>query len=239
MRSKRFVLCTQESLSSKERADSIEEQRLRLRGLEHKIEFEPWDADALSRKLKSYPDIVEDFFSLEWAKRFCYESSASIPNSKQLVEIFQKYKNWLTKTTSYFEVPMVDANFSVSEDWIARDLASRKNSIGSIDAEVAAEVYPRILLKGSSGSGKSTLMRRLANSFASIGKVVLYVNLPDVLRLHKAGNTFEKAIILTAIDSSGIDFDDIAPYIDSPDYLIADGLDECQRHSVGVCKEAK
>jgi hypothetical protein len=236
-RSRRFVLCTQESLSSKRRADSIEEQRLRLQNLEHKIEFEPWDADALSSKLKSYPDIVEDFFSLEWAKRFCYGSSASLSNSRQLIEHFQKYKDWLGKTTSRFEVPMIEADFSVSEDWIARNLASRENGTDSIDAEVAAEAYPRILLKGSSGSGKSTLMRRLANSFASIGKVVLYLNLPDVLRSHKVGHTFEKAIILTAIDGSGIDFDDIVPHIGSPDYLIADGLDECQRHSVDVAKK--
>ena len=205
--------------------------------MDHKIEFEPWDADALSRKLKSFPVIVEDFFGLEWAKRFCYESSDSLPKSRQLLERFQDYKDWLTKTTSHFEVPMIDADFSVSEDWIVRHLASRKNSIGSIDAEVAAEVYPRILLKGSSGSGKSTLMKRLANSFASIGKVVLYVNLPDILRIHKAGNTFEKAITLTAIDGSGINFDGIVSYISSPDYLIADGLDECQRHSVEIAKK--
>lgn len=222
-RSKKFVLCTQESLSSKRRADSIEEQRSRLQRLGHKIEFEPWDADALSSKLKGFPDIVEDFFSLEWAERFCYGGSDSISNSRQSLERFQKYKDWLTKTTSYFEIPMVDEDFSVSEDWIARNLTSRKNNIGSIDAEVAAEVYPRILLKGSSGSGKSTLMRRLANSFASIGKVVLYLNLADVLGLYKDGTTFEKAITLTAIDGSGIDLDDIVPYIGSPDYLIADG----------------
>lgn len=169
--------------------------------------------------------------------RSCYEGSASISNPRQLLERSQKYKDWLIKTTSSFDVPMIGANFSISEDWITRTLTSRENSVTTIDAEVAAEVYPRILLKGSSGSGKSILMRRLANSFASIGKVVLYVKLSKVLQLHKAGNTFEKAITLTAIDSSGIDLDDIVPHIGSPDYLIADGLDECQRHSVDVAEK--
>ncbi|MGB3767578.1 MAG: trypsin-like peptidase domain-containing protein [Phormidesmis sp.] len=190
---------------------------------------DPGWAKAVAKSVSCEERLKERLFGLE--------SSASASNSRQLLEHLQKYKNWLAKTTSYFEVPMIDTDFSISEDWIVRNLASRKNGRDSIDAEVAAEVYPRIFLKGSSGSGKSTLMKRLANSFASIGKIVLYVNLPDILRIHKAGNTFEKAITLTAIDGSGINFDDIVPYIGSPDYLIADGLDECERHSVKVAEK--
>ena len=158
-------------------------------------------------------------------------------NTQERCSSLQEYKDWLERTTSEFIVPTIEKDFSISEDWIEREVARKQGGRKYIDAEVAAEIYSHILLRGSSGSGKSTLMRRLANSFTSIGKVVLYVNLSEVFPKYQRGDTFGKAIILTAIDGSNIEYDDVASYIGSPEYLIADGLDECGNNSAEVEKK--
>lgn len=65
-RSKRFVLCTSESLASTQRTDAIQQARSRL----GEVELLIWDAETLSISLKAHPRIVDDFFGRAWVKVF-------------------------------------------------------------------------------------------------------------------------------------------------------------------------
>lgn len=67
-KAKIFVLCTEESLKSTNRASEVEVQRERLS--EKGITFLVWDSTQLSAELKNYPKIVDDFFGRSWVKAF-------------------------------------------------------------------------------------------------------------------------------------------------------------------------
>ena len=236
-KSQKFVICTQESLGSKVRADEIEKQRVRLQSLGNYVELEVWDSNRLSRKLKDHPKIVEDFFDTGWAKAFCGKTSTLAVTDEQGEDAIQKYKSWLVTTTSYFEIPTIHQRFSISEDWIPREIAYDGKEKVHLNVEVAAEMHRRLFLRGDSGSGKSTIMKRLCNSFTVIGKVVLYVYLPEVLRLYKSGKNFEDAILSAATDGLNSDKDVLSSLLTRSDYLLADGLDECQRGSAEIAKK--
>lgn len=70
-----FVLCTRESLAPIARAKELEKQAMRLNG--RGITLIPWDSDELSIKLKTLPEIVNDFFGREWMKGFCGPEAAA------------------------------------------------------------------------------------------------------------------------------------------------------------------
>ncbi|NAS89084.1 hypothetical protein C4E24_05030 [ANME-1 cluster archaeon AG-394-G21] len=70
-----FVLCTKESLKSKERADELEAQSALLR--EKGIILISWDSHQLSMKLKDCPELVDDFFGRVWVSAFCGEDQAT------------------------------------------------------------------------------------------------------------------------------------------------------------------
>ena len=66
-----FVLCITIPMNNTQQVDEIDNQKkiLRQKGIDFKI----WDATEtgeLSQKLKNLPEIVDDFFSREWVKRF-------------------------------------------------------------------------------------------------------------------------------------------------------------------------
>ncbi|HEV8712734.1 MAG TPA: NACHT domain-containing protein, partial [Candidatus Binatia bacterium] len=69
-----LVLCTSESLVSKDRADEIEKQHERLQG--SGVSLIPWDVDVLCEKLKAHPDLVHDFFGNAWVRSFVGEEAA-------------------------------------------------------------------------------------------------------------------------------------------------------------------
>ena len=72
---KRFVLCVRASLADTKLQDTIEAQAARL--LEKGIVFEGVDGIQLSEKLRSHPDIVDDFFGRAWLVAFAGEDDAS------------------------------------------------------------------------------------------------------------------------------------------------------------------
>lgn len=79
VKSDSFVLCARESLKNAQRTDEVEKQTGILRT--KNIAFIVWDKDELSLKLKSQPEIVDDFFGREWVKSFCGdEASARLVN---------------------------------------------------------------------------------------------------------------------------------------------------------------
>ena len=73
-RSNEFVLCTRESLAIGQRTDEVELQRRVL--ARAGIAFTTWDSVALNRKLKTEPEVVDDFFGREWVRLFCGPEAA-------------------------------------------------------------------------------------------------------------------------------------------------------------------
>lgn len=71
---KQFVLCVRASLADTGLQDTIEEQAARL--LEKGIVFEGVDGTQLSEKLRSHPEIVDDFFGRSWLVAFAGEEAA-------------------------------------------------------------------------------------------------------------------------------------------------------------------
>lgn len=69
IRSERFVFCTSQRAVATELTASIEQHAARLKG--DAIDLEVWDAEELSRRLKSRPKVVLDFFGRAWVKHFC------------------------------------------------------------------------------------------------------------------------------------------------------------------------
>lgn len=63
-----FYLCTQENLQSKPRSDACTSHAQKLK--QDGISLVLWDCHQLSLSLKDYPELVHDFFGIEWLKRF-------------------------------------------------------------------------------------------------------------------------------------------------------------------------
>jgi hypothetical protein len=77
-----FGLCITCHTEDKTLADEIEKQRTRLDA--KGIAFTPLGITQLSARLKTAPDIVDDFFEREWVKRFCGEEAATQLGGRRL-----------------------------------------------------------------------------------------------------------------------------------------------------------
>lgn len=250
-----FVLCTQVSLDRTELADEIETQSKRLKN--EGITFLPWGSNQLSIALKDHPKLVEDFFGRAWVAAFCGREQADRLDRRPNAEVAERYSSWLRKTTTHFTVPGLGIELPIETAWIQlqaygsseteeRDrpktieewLASyhewsrlavrREDCSQAFDADYIAEFNRQIVVIGGSGSGKSTLLRRVAHRLSGLGKRVLLIRLPYVAKYFDQGKTFEEAILKVAADGSGIEIDQLQLILANPDYLLADGLDECE-----------
>src|SRR6185369_7528044 len=92
----------------------------------------------------------------------------------------------------------------------------------------------RLVIAGGPSSGKSTLARRLTHSLTQHGNLVLRVSLQRIARLMRNDVPFHAALIQAGLDGSGISEDLGNIILASPDYLIADGLDECDPNRTEV-----
>ena len=72
--SRKFIFATRASMASVTLTDEIEKLALQL--VTESIEFAVWDQEDISSRLKEHPELVDDFFGREWAKRFCGDSAA-------------------------------------------------------------------------------------------------------------------------------------------------------------------
>ena len=79
----RFILCVSASLANTRLQDTIEAQAARLH--ETGIVFEGIDGIQLSEKLRSHPEIVDDFFGRNWLIAFLGEEAAA--NLKRPLEM--------------------------------------------------------------------------------------------------------------------------------------------------------
>lgn len=246
-----LVLCTTDSLNSKNRADTLEEQHSMLKE-KKEITLVSWDCNTLSAKLKKLPAVVEDFFGPAWAESFCGQTRRSHPDKEYLEEIRNRYCQWIYNVSATFNIAGLGVPLPIAKAWIdlymieqneSKDKpdsipnekkqieqyhqwskeSERKRSNSSQKAETVAIGNKRVVIIGGPGAGKSTLLKRLAHKFSHEGKLVLWVRLPHLAKQ----TTFEDALISSSFDGSSISAKDQRNVSVKPDYLLADGLDEC------------
>ena len=166
----------------------------------------------------------------------------------------ERYRQWVLKANETFWVPGLNVRLAINEAWdellldealvsssetetMAHQIRryhewerlaeSARRDSDICRAEGAVIGKGRLIITGGPSSGKSTLGRRLASSLTKQGALVLRVSLQRVARLLRKEVSFDAALLQVAIDGSDISEESGRAALTSPEYLIADGLDEC------------
>ncbi len=166
----------------------------------------------------------------------------------------ERYRQWVLKTNETFWVPGLNIRLTINEAWdelLLNEALVSSSETGTMAhqirryhewerlaenarrdsdicrAEGAVIGKGRLVITGGPSSGKSTLGRRLAASLTGQGALVLRVPLQRVARLLRNEVPFNSALLQVALDGSGISEESGRAALLSPNYLIADGLDEC------------
>jgi hypothetical protein len=121
-RSERFVFCSAASLDRTELEETIEQQadRLAKRG---SVEFEVWDAESLSTRLRQHEDIVALFFGPVWRRRFFGTPDVATTSPTDLREI-------VARAVAEGRAPKV-----VSHDWAPAMLRSKLDDLRRSDPD--------------------------------------------------------------------------------------------------------
>lgn len=165
-----------------------------------------------------------------------------------------RYRQWSVDANASFAVAGLNVRLPISDAWdklfigegvasfgIGETLANQisryhewerlaeraRRESGTCRAEDAIIGKERLIITGGPGAGKSTLSRRLVERANRRGGLALRVSLPLVARMLRDGASFDASLMRAALDTSGIPHDVGRGMLASPDYVIADGLDEC------------
>lgn len=179
--------------------------------------------------------------------------------SDSYVVVVERFRKWVLETNKEFFVAGLNITLPIRESWdrllpqgetqttsdgdetLARQisryhewerLAEPRTGGSPILAEDALHRYRHLVITGGPGAGKSTLGRRLAAWAAHQGATVLRVSLRQVGRLLTSGVSFQNALLQVALDGSGTTEIAGRTALSSPDFLIADGLDECDPNRI-------
>jgi len=176
-----------------------------------------------------------------------------------------QYRRWVLDTNRSFYIPALDIQLPTMDAWnqvrwagvIEASKAAASDALAHhirdyhewerladplergprFWIEDVLEAHLRVVVTGGPGAGKSTLLRRLAHWTAERGKIPLRVPLKLATNLFLDGKRFEDAVILAAADAAGLGEQVAVESLDDPDYLLADGLDECEPHRVLVAQK--
>ena len=152
--------------------------------------------------------------------------------------IAEGYREWLSQKTAHLKVPgfPLQRELSIETNWIPLQAKLREGDQTSFDAEFIPELYRLSVVIGAPGTGKSTLLRRLAHGLSAAEKRVIFIRLPDVKKLldSEKSEGFEWAILKAAADNSGFNDKELRLALSTPDYLLADGLDECKSDRANI-----
>ncbi|WP_310418666.1 hypothetical protein [Chamaesiphon sp. OTE_8_metabat_110] len=161
-----------------------------------------------------------------WARLLSNESIQLASDKQNPAVISEIYRTWLQETTSHLIVPGIREKFSMQSDWLSLRAKQYSGEQEPFNAKFIPELYPLSIVAGEPGSGKSTFTKYLSHHLASLGKTVLRVRLPSVCKL-LGSNEFEDAILRAAAGNSSLSLEQSQFALSKPDYLLADGLDEC------------
>lgn len=166
----------------------------------------------------------------------------------------ERYRQWVLESNETFWVPGLNVRLAINEAW--DEILLNEALVSSSEAQTMAHQISRyhewerlaetarrgsetcraegavigkgrLVITGGPSSGKSTLGRRLSASLSTQGALVLRVSLHRVAHLLRNQVAFSTALLQVALDGSGISEELGRAVLSSPDYLIADGLDEC------------
>ena len=73
---RKFIYATSTSGVATQFTDEVETQAKRLARVA--IELEIWDAEELSKRLRAYPEVVDDFFGRVWVNQFCGSDAVTL-----------------------------------------------------------------------------------------------------------------------------------------------------------------
>lgn len=181
--------------------------------------------------------------------------------SESHIIVLERYQKWVLETNKEFFVAGLDTTLPIQESWsnlilegeirtapekdstLARQisryhewerLANPRNGGSPLLAKDALRQFPRMVVIGGPGAGKSTLGRALAAWAAGNNTTVLRVSLRQLGQLLADGSLFDRALLQLALDGSGITEPQGLNTLCSPDFLIADGLDESDPNRILV-----
>lgn len=176
------------------------------------------------------------------------------PRTNSYTITAERHRQWVLKSNETFWVPGLNVRLAINEAW--DEILLNEALVSSSEAQTMAHQISRyhewerlaetarrgsetcraegavigkghLVITGGPSSGKSTLGRRLSASLSTQGALVLRVSLQRVAHLLRNQVAFSAALLQVALDGSGISEELGRAVLSSPDYLIADGLDEC------------
>lgn len=178
----------------------------------------------------------------------------SSSDKKKKDENLKPFIEWELRHNATFSIPNLDLSLPISKAWARLtainleetdksdklselikhinnyrewyELARDRHNISPYDIEKIAHQNRLLVIIGGPGSGKSTLLRRLAYGLLQDGYLALRVSLRTVALRMKKGETFDEAIIETALDGFTNKDVGLSSFLINCDYLLADGLDE-------------
>ncbi len=149
---KRFYLCTSCELNSTKFQDEFTKHQLALE--QNNIELIKWDKIKLSRILKNYPDIVYDFFDIDWVKAFNGEESITKVFKTTEQEILQQFGfasgDLLSINNQFSNLKnshIIRKETNELQEWIIKDFKEKESRIA--------------ILEGSAGIGKTVILKDL------------------------------------------------------------------------------
>ncbi|MBN8564811.1 MAG: restriction endonuclease [Leptolyngbya sp. UWPOB_LEPTO1] len=205
-----------------------------------------WDVQDISQKVRDLPQkaacrILETHFGSIWSEAFLgvTEPISSVPLTQERATIVEKYRNWLKGITSSLIVPGIQENLSIVEDWLSLQTKQHGEKQEFFEAKYIPELYPLSVVTGEPGSGKSTLIKYLSHRLSGAGKIVLRVRLPSVRKILSICSSFDDAILQDAISTSSLSKEQAQFALSNPDYLFADGLDECEDDRANIAEKLR
>jgi NACHT domain len=162
-----------------------------------------------------------------WARLLSNNSIQLATPGKNPAVITEIHRGWLRATTAHLIVPGISEKLSIESDWLPLKATQRSREQEPFRADFIPELHRLSVVVGEPGSGKSTLTQYLAHRLSGFEKTVLRVRLVSVRKL-LCSNPFGDAILKDATSNSSLSFEQTQFAIGTPDYLLADGLDECE-----------
>jgi len=168
--------------------------------------------------------------------------------------IAYRYCQTLAETTKEFAVPALGQSLPIDEAWIElrvvddqKDRRSQKASLERMvreyhewerladdfsiyekwDVDTLPTFAKRCVVVGGPGSGKTTFIQRLTHDLAKRDQLVLRVRLKLLKRRLEAGTGIDEALASFIGEALGMKETIAKRLVNELDFLLADGLDEC------------